>query len=151
MIRLIYIIITKLFVTIQSVTVIVTVTATVNVTVIVIVVVHRSHFFAHQQGKGAMSNWSPPPASLPDWAKEENDDDQKLKNVKQLLSVTTAMMLETHSEFLAKKRYSEELERYVRDMKKEIETLKEELKHKDELINVQRAHIHSLSILMPKQ
>jgi hypothetical protein len=60
-------------------------------------------------------------------------------------------MLETHSEFLAKKRYSEELERYVTDMKKEIETLKEELKHKDELISMQRAHIHSLSILMPKQ
>jgi hypothetical protein len=51
MIRLIYIIITQLFVTIQSVTVIVTVTATVNVTVIVTVIVHRSHFFAHQQGK----------------------------------------------------------------------------------------------------
>ena len=47
--------------------------------------------------------------------------------------------------------YSEELERYVKDMQKEIETLKEELKHKNELINMQRAQIHSLPILMPKQ
>ena len=144
MIRLIYITITKNLITIQPVTVIVTVT--------VIVIVYRSRFFLLRlKQKSAMSNWLPPPASLPDWAKEENDDDQKLKNVKQLLSVTTTRMLETHSEFLAKKRYSEELERYVTDMKKEIETLKEELKHKDELINMQRAHIHSLSILMPKQ
>ena len=98
-----------------------------------------------------MSNWSHPPASLPAWAQKQDDDDQKLKDVKQLLSVTTSRMLETHSEFLAKKRYSEELERYVTDMKKDIETLKEELKHKDELISMQRAHIHSLNILMPKQ
>jgi hypothetical protein len=125
---------------------------TVIVTVTVIVIVYRSRFFLLRlKQKSVMSNCLPAPASLPAWAKEENDDDQKLKNVKQLLSVTTTRMLETHSEFLAKKRYSEELERYVRDMKKEIATLKEELKHKDELINMQRAHIHSLSILMPKQ
>ena len=71
--------------------------------------------------------------------------------MKALLSITTTRMLETHSEFLAKERYSEELERYVTDMKKEIETLKELLKQKNELINMQRAHIHSLNILMPKQ
>jgi hypothetical protein len=98
-----------------------------------------------------MSNWSPPPASLPAWAQKQDDDDQKVKDVKQLLSVTTSRMRETHSEFLAKKRYSEELERYVKDMQKEIDTLKEEIKHNNELINMQRAHIHSLSILMPKK
>jgi hypothetical protein len=98
-----------------------------------------------------MSNWSPPLASLPAWAQDQEDDDKKLKDVKALLSITTTRMLETHSEFLAKKRYSEELERYVTDMKKDIETLKEELKQKNELIDMQRAHIHSLSILMPRQ
>ena len=38
----------------------------------------------------------------------------------------------------------------MKDMEKDIETLKEELKHKNELINMQRAQIHSLHILMPK-
>ena len=99
-----------------------------------------------------MSNWSPPLASLPAWAHDqEEEDDKKFKDVKALLSITTTRMLETHSEFLAKKRYSEELERYVTDMKKEIETLKEELKQQNELIDMQRAHIHSLTSLMPKQ
>ena len=98
-----------------------------------------------------MSNWSPPLASLPAWAKEHEDDDKKLKDVKALLSITAARMIETHSEFLAKKKDSEELEGYVKDMQKEIYTLKEELKYKNELINMQRAHIHSLNILMPKQ
>ena len=71
--------------------------------------------------------------------------------MKALESITTERMLDTHSQFLAKKRYSEELERYVKDMQKDIETLKEELKHKNELINMQRAQIHSLHILMTKQ
>ena len=98
-----------------------------------------------------MSNWSPPPVALLAWAQGQEGDDKKLKDVKALLSITTTRMLETHSEFLAKKRYSEELEPHVKDMQKDIETLKEELKQKNELINIQRAHIYSLNILMPKE
>ena len=128
MIRRIYIIITQsLVAVIQSVTVIVTVIVTVAVTVTVIVYRRRHrHRYCHRlpqpflcspDGKqSAMSNWSPPPASLLAWAQDQEGDDNKLKDVKALLSITTERMLDTHSKFLAKKRFSEELERYVKDM-----------------------------------
>jgi peptidoglycan hydrolase CwlO-like protein len=101
--------------------------------------------------KGAMSNWSPPPASLPAWAQKQDDDDQKLKDVKQLLSVTTERMLDMHSKFLAKKRYSEELERDVTDMKKDIEKLQEDVKKRDNDIDAQKKYIETLHELIPKQ
>ncbi len=75
-----------------------------------------------------MSNWSPPPAPLPAWAQDQEGDDNKLKDVKALLSITTERMLDMHSKFLAKKRYSEELERYATDMKKDFEQLQEDVK-----------------------
>ena len=71
--------------------------------------------------------------------------------MKQLLSVTTTRMLETHSEFLAKKRYSEELERYVTDMKKDIEKLQEDAKKRDNEIDAQKKYIETLHELIPKQ
>ena len=71
--------------------------------------------------------------------------------MKALLSSTTARMLETHSEFLAKKKYSEELERYVKDMQKEIETLKEDVKKRDTEIDKQKKYFDALHELIPKQ
>ena len=98
-----------------------------------------------------MTSWSPPPAPLPDWAQEQEGDDKKLKDAKALLSITTESMLDTHSKFLAKKRYSEELERYVTDMTKEIKQLQADVKKRDNDIDAQKNYIETSHELIPKQ
>ncbi len=98
-----------------------------------------------------MSSWSPPLDPLPAWAQDQEGDDKKLKDVKALLSITTERMLDMHSKFLAKKRYSEELERYVTDMRKDIKQLQDDVKKRDNAIDAQKKYIEALHELIPKQ
>ena len=59
-----------------------------------------------------------------------------MKNVKNLLSAQYGLLCEMKSKYLAKKRYSEELERFVTDSKKEAEELNKEIKLKDKEIKL---------------
>ena len=56
-----------------------------------------------------------------------------------------------HSRFIAKKRYSEQLERYVKDMQKVIEKLKEDAKKRDNTLDAQKSYIETLHKLIPMQ
>ena len=98
------------------------------------------------------------PAALPPWAEVHDKDDTNIKNVKNLVSAHYGLLCEMKSKYLAKKRYSEELERFVTDSKKEVEQLNnkimqqdkeilqkdKEIIQKDEIILQQKALIDSL-------
>ena len=91
------------------------------------------------------------PAALPPWAEVDDKDDNNMKNVKNLLSAQYGLLCEMKSRYLAKKRCSEELERFVTDSKKEAEELNnkimqqdKEIKLKDDIILQQKILIESL-------
>ena len=76
-----------------------------------------------------MTSWTPPPSPLPPWAHEQEGDDKKLKDV----------------------RHSEELERYAKDMQKDIEKLKEDVQKCDNAFDAQKNYIEALHKLIPMQ
>ena len=110
------------------------------------------------------SDWKAP-ASLPPWAEVDDRDDKNMKNVKSLLSAQYALLCDMKSQYLAKKRYSEELERFVTDNKKEveelnnktmqqdkeIEKLKEDVQKRDSVIYAQKNYIETLHNMISKQ
>ena len=78
-----------------------------------------------------------------------------MKNVKSLLSAQYGLLCEVLSKYLAKKRYSEELEMFVTDSKNEAEELNnklmqqdKEIKLKDDIILQQKTLIDSLHQLL---
>ena len=100
------------------------------------------------------SDWKAP-AALPPWAEVDDKDDTNMKNVENILSAQYGLLCEMKSRSLAKKRYSEELKRFVTDSKKEVEELNhrkmqqdKEIIQKDEIILRQKALIDSLHTLL---
>ena len=71
------------------------------------------------------------PAALPPWAEVDDKDDKNMKNVKNLFSAQYGLLCEMKSRYLAKKRYSEELERFVTDSNKEAEELNNKIMQQD--------------------
>ena len=100
------------------------------------------------------SDWKAP-AALPPWAEVDDKDDTHIKNVTNLLSAHYGLLCEMQSKYLAKKRYSEELERFVTDSKKEAEGLNNKIMQQDkdiiqkeEIILQQKTLIDSLHQLL---
>ena len=76
------------------------------------------------------SDWKAP-AALPPWAEVDDKDDKSMKNVKNLLSAQYGLLCEMKSKYIAKKRYSEELERFVKNGRKEVEELNNKIMQQD--------------------
>ena len=88
-----------------------------------------------------------------------------MKNVKSLPSAQYGFLCEMKSKYLAKKRYSEELERFVTDNKKDVEELnnkimqqdkeiekhQEDVQKRDSVIYAQKNYIETLHKLISKQ
>ena len=66
------------------------------------------------------------PSPPPPWAEAKEEDNQKLKDVKHLLALKHKQVLDFWSKYRAKKRYSDELETIVKELKKDI-TLKDKI------------------------
>ena len=63
------------------------------------------------------SEWKGP-SPLPPWAEKEYGDNENVQNLKDLLYIYNKDLRDVWSKYRAKLRYSEELERFVADMKK---------------------------------
>ena len=85
--------------------------------------IRLAQFDHNRTAMASSSDWKAP-AALPPWAEVDDKDNHSMKNVKNLLSAQYGLLRETKSKYLAKERYSEELERFVTDSKKEAEELK---------------------------
>ena len=60
------------------------------------------------------------PSPPPPWADAKEEDDKKLNDVKHLLALKHTQMLDFWSKYRANRRYSEELETIVKELKHDI-------------------------------